>query len=70
MAVETENIPSAAREKLIAVDQSDWLREQIDAIRARGQRPIQFHPIHVKGEPVSMTIIRERRGDFDDDPLS
>ncbi len=70
MAVETENIPSAVREKLIAADQRDWLREQIDAIRAHGQRPIQFDPIHVKGEPVSVTIIRERRGDFDDDPLS
>jgi len=70
MAAETENIRAAIREKLLVADQSDWLREQIDAIRARGQRPIQFHPIHVKGEPVSVTIIRERRGDFDDDPLS
>ncbi len=69
MAVETETTLSAAREKAIA-DRKDWLREQIDAIRARGHQPIQFHPIHVKGEPVSMTIIRERRGDFDDDPLS
>jgi hypothetical protein len=69
MAVETENITLPNSEQAMS-ESSRRLRAQIDAIRARGHQPIRFRPIRVKGEPVSVTIIRERRGDFDDDPLS
>jgi hypothetical protein len=69
MAVETEKPTSAAR-KGPPVEPTDWLREQRDAIRARGNRPIPWNPITVSGEPLSMTLLRERRGDFDNDPLS
>ena len=48
----------------------NWLQEQREAIRKRGNIPIEFTPIKIKGEPLSMTVIRERRGDFDDDPIS
>ena len=47
-----------------------WFREQQEAIRKRGNTQIEFTPIKIKGEPLSVTIIRERRGDFDDNPLS
>jgi hypothetical protein len=49
-----------------------WLREQQEAIRRRNLPPFEFTPIHIEGESLSQTIIRERRGDFDneDDPLS
>jgi hypothetical protein len=69
MAAKIESVPLSAHEKAIA-ERKDWLRSQMDAIRARGHQPIHWDPITVKGEPVSVTIIRERRGDFDDDPLS
>ncbi len=68
MAVETENSPSAAREKAIAEGRAR-LKAQREAIRARGNQPIEWNPITIQGEPLSVTIIRERRGDFDDDPL-
>jgi hypothetical protein len=43
-----------------------WLQEQREAIRARGLPQIEFKPLAINGEPLSVTIIRERRGDFDD----
>lgn len=69
MAVETENITSAVREKSIA-ERRARLQAHREAIRARGNEPIQWDPITIQGEPLSVTIIRERRGDFDDDPFS
>jgi hypothetical protein len=49
-----------------------WFREQQEAIRKRNLPRFEFTPIKIKGESLSQTIIRERRGDFDneDDPLS
>jgi hypothetical protein len=69
MAVEAESIQSAASEKALA-ERRARLRAQMAEVRARGNQPIQWNPITIKGEPLSVTIIRERRGDFDDDQLS
>jgi hypothetical protein len=69
MAVETEDTLSAACDKALA-ERRARLRAQMDEVRARGNQPIQWNPITIKGEPLSVTIIRERRGDFDDDQLS
>jgi len=66
MAIQTEDtdkVQSPPKQRL------GWLREQQEAIRARGKKPFEFTPIHIDGESLSETIIRERRGDFDD-PVS
>jgi len=38
-----------------------WLRAQQEAIRTRGNRPFEFTSIKIEGEPLSVTILRERR---------
>jgi hypothetical protein len=68
MAVEIEDSLTTVPEPL--TKRRGWLQEQREAIRKRGNIPIEFTPIHIEGESLSMTVIRERRGDFDDDPLS
>jgi hypothetical protein len=68
MEAETEETVAEPRKPLS--NSLGWLREQQEAIRKRGNIPMEFTPIKIKGEPLSMTIIRERRGDFDDDPIS
>jgi hypothetical protein len=62
--------PTMESTKEPATSRLSWFREQQEAIRKRGNIPIEFKPIEIQGEPLSMTIIRERRSDFDDDPLS
>ncbi len=69
MAVETEDSLSDVREKARAESRAR-LQAQREAIRARGNQPIEWNPITITGEPLSVTILRERRGDFDDDLLS
>jgi len=68
MSAETKTIAERIRENADRKP-TGWLREQRETIRARGNKPIEWNPITIKGEPLSVTIIRERRGDFDDDPL-
>lgn len=63
--------PSIAPVQPVPEREDETLREQIDRIRNRvrqyGSTPIDWEPIEIQGEPLSMTILRERRGDFDDE---
>jgi hypothetical protein len=64
MGVDTEDSLTAMPKPL--TKPRGWLREQQEAIRARGKPPFEFTPVHIKGESLTQTVIRERRGDFDD----
>jgi len=65
MAIETQDALEATTKP--PAKPHGWLREQQKALREKyGDVPYEFTPIHIDGESLSMTIIRERRGDFDD----
>lgn len=37
------------------------LMTEVQAVLGHPKRDLEFHPIHIKGEPLSATILRERR---------
>jgi hypothetical protein len=37
------------------------LLPEVQEVLGTPKRSLDFHPIHIKGEPLSATILRERR---------
>lgn len=37
------------------------LMPEVQAVLGHPKKDLDFHPIHIKGEPLSATILRERR---------
>jgi len=43
---------------------STLLRDAQAAVKIRDEKPYEFTPVKIRGESLSETIIRERRGEF------
>jgi len=65
MAIEAKETYISTPNQRSQSGKASWLRQAQQAIRERGVKPFEFTPITITGEPLSETIIRERRGDFD-----
>jgi len=65
MAIEAKETYISAPNQRSQPERTSWLREAQQVIRKHGAKPFEFTPIKITGEPLSETIIRERRGNFD-----
>lgn len=54
-------VPNVRKESDPAL--SAWLRQRREAIRSEGASQLAFEPVAIEGEPLSATIVRERRSD-------
>lgn len=65
MAIEAKETSIGTPDLRSQSGRTSWLRDAQQTIRNHGASPFEFTPITITGEPLSETIIRERRGDFD-----
>jgi hypothetical protein len=69
MAIKTKETSISSPNLRSQSGRISWLRDAQQTIRNHGASPFEFTPISITGEPLSETIIRERR-DYFDAPLS